>query len=136
MKFPYVEFVGIAEERIFRPMIPVTFKYKKYKVESYALIDSGADYTILPLEAAGDLKFSLSDQPQYYLQGAGGESFKIYKSPEPIEQIITKTGFKPLKSKSFIYFGESCTTFLLGQSGFLNHFSVRLNGRKKEIEIS
>lgn len=80
MKFSYIEFLGLAEERLFRPMIPVTWTAEKESFTSYALIDSGADYTILPIAVAGRLKLKLENQPQYHILGGGGATFKIYRS--------------------------------------------------------
>lgn len=136
MKFSYVEFLGLAEERIFRPMIPVTFSFKKESFPCYALIDSGADYSILPIEIAGIFQFKLSDQPQYNIQGAGGNTFTIYKSPEKIDHSIQNKGFRDIKWSSYVYFAESGSTILLGQKGFLDCLKVTLNGPKKEIEVS
>lgn len=135
MIFPYVEFLGLAEDRIFRPIIPVTFKANGKKFPAWALIDSGADYSILPIEIAGIFKLKISDQPRYNILGAGGSTFTIYKSPIEIEQIIQKLGFRDIKWKSFVYFAESASTILLGQNSFLNHFKVILNGKNKELEI-
>lgn len=135
MQFPYIEFLGLSEERIFRPIIPVTFKANKQTFESYALVDSGSDYTILPIEIAGKLKLKLSDQLQYSVQGAGGSNFTIYRSPIEIEQVIQNKGFRDIKWSSYVYFAESGSTLLLGQKGFLDKFEVKLNGPKKEISI-
>lgn len=135
MKFPYVEFLGLAEERIFRPMIQITLKSNKRVFESYALIDSGADYTILPIEIAGEFNLKLSGQPQYNIEGAGGDHFTIYKAPVEIEVILKKTGFRDIKCSSYVYFAESGSTLLLGQKGFLDQFTVKLDGFKKEVEI-
>lgn len=135
MIFPFIEFLGVAEERIFRPMIPVTFGANKGVFNTYALIDSGSDYTILPIEAAREFKFNLGDQPQYYLQGAGGAKFKVYKSPVATEYLIKKRGFRDFKWKSHIYFAEAMSTTLLGFKGFLENFEVKLNGKTKEIKL-
>jgi hypothetical protein len=135
MKFPYVEFLGLAEDRIFRPMIPVVFKANKKEFKTYSLIDSGADYSILPIEIAGIFNLKLSDQPSYEILGAGGNSFTIYKSPIEIEQTMRKRGFRDINWKSYVYFAESGSTILLGQNSFLNHFEIILNGKNKNVEI-
>lgn len=135
MKFSYVEFLGLAEDRVFRPMIPVTFVANKKEFKTYSLIDSGADYSILPIEVAGVFDLKLSDQPRYDILGAGGNRFAVYKSPIEIEQVIQKRGFRDIKWKSFVYFAESGSTILLGQSGFLDQFKVVLNGNSREVEI-
>ena len=135
MNFPYVEFLGLAEERIFRPMIPITFKANNHIFQTYALVDSGSDYSILPIEIAGKLNLKLADQPQYNIQGAGGSSFTIYKSQLKVEHTLQKRGFRDIKWSSFVYFDESGTTLLLGQKGFLDRFQINLNGPQKGIEI-
>lgn len=135
ISFPYVEFLGLAEDRVFRPMIPVTFRANGENFKSYALIDSGADYTVLPIEIAGKLNLKISDQPRYSILGAGGSTFTIYKSPTEIEHQIEKRGFRELKWKSFVYFAESGSTILLGQNGFLSNLKVTLNGKSKQVEI-
>lgn len=135
MKFPYVEFLGLAEDRVFRPMIPVTFKDKSISFETYCLIDSGADYTILPIEVANRFNVKLNAHTSYRVQDASGDGFKIYKSPIDLEQIVKQRGFRDIRSKSTVYFAESGGTFLLGQNNFLNQLSVELNGKGRYIEI-
>lgn len=134
--FPYIEFLGLAEERIFRPMIPVEFHANGEKFKSYALIDSGADYNILPIEIAGKLRLKLSSTHSYNILGAGGNNFTIYKSPIEISHIIKHHGFREIKWKSPVFFAESGSTILLGQNGFLNQLRVTLNGKNKTVEIS
>lgn len=135
MVFPYVEFLGLAEERIFRPMIPITFKVEDVEFGAYALVDSGADYTVLPIEIAGVFNLKIDNQIQYSILGAGGTTFKIYKSPIEVEHIVKKRGFREIKWKSFVYFAESGSTILLGQAGFMNKFKIVLNGKTKEVAI-
>ena len=136
MDFPYIEDLGLEEERIFRPMLPVTFKANGESFKSYALVDSGSDYTILSIEVAGILKLRLTTEREFHLQGAGGNIFRIYKSPERVEQTIEKRGFRPRKFSSHVYFAESGSVILLGQKGFLDHLNVKLKGPKKELEVS
>ncbi|MBI2464325.1 hypothetical protein HYV57_05190 [Candidatus Peregrinibacteria bacterium] len=133
--FPYVEFLGLAEDRVFRPIIPLIFKANGEEFRSYSLIDSGADYSILPIEIASKFKFDLGNEPRYNILGAGGNSFTIYKSPIEIEHIIKQQGFREIKWKSTVFFAESGSTILLGQNGFLNQFKIILNGKNKKVEI-
>ena len=136
MIFPFIEFLGLAEERIYRPIIPINFSAKNHLYNTYALIDSGADYSILPIEVAGRFKFSLSDQLQYLIQGAGGNIFTLYRSTVEVDHTIKKKGFRDFKWKSHVFFAESATTTLLGFKGFLENFSVKLDGKKRDIKIT
>ena len=135
MNLPYIEDLGLEEERIFRPMLPVTFRANGESFKSYALVDSGSDYTILPIEIAGVLKLKLSVDRQFRLQAAGGNIFRIYKSPQKVEQAIEKKGFRPRKFSSYIYFAESGSAILLGQKGFLDQLNVKLKGPEKVFEV-
>lgn len=135
MIFPYIEFRGFVEERIFRPMIPVTFEFGGKSVTTYALVDSGADYTILPIEIAGRLNLKLEGQINFEILGAGENSFRVYKSPENIKHIIKKRGFRDITCMAEVYFAESGVTTLLGQKGFLSSLDVNLRGKKRELEI-
>lgn len=136
MNFPFTEFLGLAEDRVFRPLIPITFKSNNKSFDGYALIDSSSDYNILPVKVAKSLGLDLSGQPSYSILAAGGKTFMLYKSPTEINHIIKKRGCKFIKWKSFVYFSESDGYILLGESGFLNEFKVTFDGKKREIEIS
>ncbi len=59
MKFSYSQFPGLDNESVYRPSIPIFFRYKSHFVYTEGFIDSGADYTILPLEFAGELNIEL-----------------------------------------------------------------------------
>lgn len=135
MKFPYVEFLGQAEDRVFRPLIPLTFKVDDITYKTYCLVDSGSDYCILPIQLAGTFKLKLDPHTCYRMQGADGNDFNVYKSPVEVEQIIEQSGFRDINCKSVVYFSESCGTFLLGQSGFLNQLKVTMNGRSRNLEL-
>lgn len=135
MNFPFTEFLGLAEDRVFRPLIPITFKANNKSFDGYALIDSGSDYNILPIGIAKILGLDLSCESRYNISAAGGRVFTIYKSPIAIGHIIKKRGWKMINWNAFVYFTEVGGDILLGQSGFLNQFKVTLDGKNKEIEI-
>lgn len=135
MTFPYIEFLGLAEERIFRPVIPVSFCTEDGVFNTYCLIDSGSDYTILPIEAAKKFDISLTRDRSYRMQGAGGNEFTIYASPSLINCSIEKRGFRPLTWKSTLYFSESGTLTLLGYKGFFEFVDVDLRPSKRELHL-
>ncbi len=137
MNFPYSEYALQDGSRIFRPTLPVRFKYRKVEIPiADALVDTGADYTLLPLEFASEFgfKFDLVED-RIDWQGAGGNLFPVYKSPEPIEICIDSKGFRPKYWKAAVYFTLKQPTILLGHKGFLEHFDVTFKGTKKAIEI-
>lgn len=135
MNFPFTEFMGFAEDRVFRPMIPIAFEANNKSFDGYAVIDSGSDYNVLPVQIANSLGLDLSCEPRYRISAANGGTFTVYKSPIAIDHLIKKRDHKTIKWKSFVYFSESVDGILLGESGFVNKFKVTLNGKNREIEI-
>ena len=118
------------------PLIPVTFKNKKHVMRTIALIDSGADISILPIQIAGELDLKLNPKEKIEINAAGGNTFFVYPSADKIECIIEQKGFRSIALKSKIYFAESAATILLGHNDCLYQLKVVLNGVKKEVEIS
>lgn len=136
MKFKYSEYAGPDNLKIFRPTVPILFKLKSKFIYTEAIIDSGADFTILPIEIAGILDIKLDGRKKTSFHGAGNNQFTVYPSPESIEHIIRQNSFRPLKWNSKVYFAESQPGILLGHKGFLERFKITLDGKKKELEIS
>ena len=135
MKFHYIEVCGLQEERVFRPLIPIAFKYKNAKIKTHGLIDSGSDYIILPMQFAKDLGITLDHQLKFYLAAANEESLAVYKSPVKIQQILSEKGRHDIINESHVYFGNM-TMPLLGQKGFLENFKVWLKGHAQQVTIT
>ncbi|NIA02360.1 MAG: hypothetical protein GWP15_03175 [Nitrospirae bacterium] len=136
MKFKYSEYIGPNSTKIFRPTVPIIFKNKSKFIQTEAIIDSGADFTILPIELAGILELKLDGRKKTTFHGAGSNPFTVYPSPVKIEHILRQEKFRPIKWKTNIFFAESQPGILLGHKGFLENFRVTLDGKRKEIEIN
>jgi predicted aspartyl protease len=134
MIFKYREYREADGKTIYRPTIPIIFKNGKYFAFLEAVIDSGADYIILPIEMAGQLNLKLESKTEFY--AAGGNRFTVYKSPIELEYIIRKDGYRNITTKTTVYFAESQPAILLGHHGFLQKLKITLNGPKKEVEIA
>lgn len=135
MIFKYSEYEETNGKKVYRPEIPIMFKNGKNFIFLGAVIDSGADYIILPIETAGSLNLKLEKKDKTEFYGAGKNAFTVYKSPREIEYIIRQNGFRNISEKTIVYFAESQPTILLGNHGFLQKLKVTLNGPKKEVEI-
>ena len=131
-QFPVPDQKGVF---IYRTTIPIIFKYKTNFILVEALVDSGADQTILPVEIATALNIPLDESSATYFFGAGGNTFEVYRSQFAIQHSLRAAGFQPIQWSTKVYFAQSQPTILLGQDGFLNRFRVTLDGIKKEIEI-
>jgi predicted aspartyl protease len=135
MKFAYIEHLGFSQERLFRPLIPVKFVVNGHEFVWHSLIDSGADYIVLPISVASRLGLNLDLALSFRVQAAGNQILTLYKSPIEIEIILEKGNSRPIKLSSHVYFSESESAVLLGQKGFLDRLKVTLNGKKREVEI-
>lgn len=135
MIFKYSEYTGPNNTKIFRPTVPIVFKQNSKFINTIAIIDSGADFTILPIEIAGILDVKLDVRTKKIFYGAGSSAFTVYESPVQIEHIIRQGGFRPIKWKTKVFFAESQPAILLGQKGFLEKFKVTLDGKRKEVGI-
>lgn len=135
MKFKYSQHPLPGGDSIYRPTIPILLKLKSKFIFVEAVVDSGADFTILPIEIAGILDIVLQKKDKKIFLGAGNNSFSVYRSPEPISHLIRQDGHRPLKWESKVYFAESQPAILLGNIGFLENFRVVLDGKNKYLEI-
>lgn len=135
MKFKYSEYFGSDGSKIFRPTISIIFGNKSKFIHTEAIIDSGADFTILPIEIAGVLDIKLDPRTKTTFHGAGNNSFTVYPSLVEIEHTLRQGGFRPIRWKTEVFFAESQPGILLGQKGFLEKFRVTLDGQRKETEI-
>lgn len=138
MLFKYSQYPASNQpgDFIYRPTVDIIFKYNQQFILVEALVDSGSDWTILPLEVADVLGIPVTSNNKTEFNAAGGNTFMVYQPPYMIEHILRQPGFRPFKWKSKVCFAVSQPTILLGQVGFLDRFKVTLNGIKKQLEIS
>lgn len=84
LKFPFKKDKSQILGTIYRPMTKILFWSKKGRhwTEVWMIIDTGADYTLLPRFLAKDLKVDLEKDCQVFLtQGVGG-SERVYFLPK------------------------------------------------------
>lgn len=125
-------------QEIFFPALRITFHYKKCRITiGNALVDTGADETLLPLSMAIDMGFEFDlDKDKTVWDGAGGKQFAVYQSPEKIECILESQGYRPFIWKSPVFFTLEQPTILIGRNHFLDNFIVTFRGKEKILELS
>lgn len=87
---------------ICRPTLPITFQYGGMTIPvKDALVDTGADQTLLPLafEVEFGFRFDLKRDGIEW-SGAGGGKFRVFLAPEPIEFILEQRGFRRIHTTS------------------------------------
>jgi len=135
MRFDYTPY-GLAAQTIYRPCIPVTFRYSgaSFPVGN-ALVDTGADVTLLPMELATHLGVELAAEEGIDIGSAGGGHFIAVPSAKPVECSIEGHGFRPLRWKGIVYFAPRQPTVLLGHRGCLDHLDILFRGRSRALEV-
>lgn len=133
MKFKYRKInltSPFSKQLISRPIIPISLEYKGVKVRYEALIDSGADFTILPIGLMSVLNIDIKNCRKVNFSGVGGEI---------INGVITKIalGIGECNYLTNVVFAEiSGAIGILGQLGFFDFFKVTFDLKKKEIEVT
>ncbi len=138
MKYPYTEYETGRGRVITRPTIPITFEYNKISIPVIdALVDTGADQTLLPLQFALEFgfKFNLHKDGEVW-SGAGGGKFRVFPSPKPIHFIIpAQKGFRAMEWDGDVFFTINQPTILLGHRGCLENLNLTFKGKQKVLEI-
>ena len=131
MRFPYrkinLENPFNSKKFILRPIIPLSIKYQDKTLRFEALIDSGADFNIFPMEIAEKLGISLKNPDQISFAGVGGNIISGIKADVSLEigsqKIQARVVFAPVESG------------ILGQYGFFDLGKINFNLKNKIIEI-
>lgn len=133
MKFKYRQTILFApfskKQKLLRPIIPASLNYKAQSVYYEALIDSGADFCIFPIEIAKKLGINLKKANKIYFAGATGEPVSGLR-----EKVLLQIGSISLKTE-VVFADLSDKAALLGQYGFFDQCKVVLDLNKNEIEI-
>jgi hypothetical protein len=136
MQFPYVKCEG-SHGFVYRPYLPITFSYgaKKFPV-GRALVDTGSDITILPLEIAHYLEIELDDSEKLTIDCAGGGVFVAMPSQKKVTYTIEAKGFRSISWEGIIYFAENEPVVLLGHQQCLDKFDLLFEGPEKKLSIT
>jgi len=115
---------------ILRPIIPVSLSSQSSAVRYEALIDSGSDFNIFPIEIAQKLNINLKKCKTIYFSGVENSSVK-----GNISSIFISINHDKLKT-NVVFADLPSTTGILGQNGFFDIFKVNFDLSKEEIEIN
>lgn len=132
MKFKYRK-INLASpfsrKLIARPIIPISIIYADRRIHYEALIDSGADFTILPMGLAEILDIDPSGSKKISFSGVDGGV---------LQGIIAKVDLEiaGITFQTDIVFAQiSGAIGILGQLGFFDKFIIKFDLQNKEIEI-
>ncbi len=141
MKFPYLPEIlinPITKEKdiVYRPFIPINIAHNGnwlsvvsggFLKAVNALVDSGADHNVAPMDIAKMLKISFEGVTPYKVHGIDGIGIDTFFVP--ISIAIGGQVFE-----TFMGFAREVKEVLLGGQGFFNQWKVKLE-YAKDIEI-
>lgn len=139
MRFDYTTIVSSAPDTgelvvIFRPEIRLTVHGPLGSGDFVALVDSGADNTILPVSIASALGIPLTSGKGPTAKAFGGQEIAL--SYADIElQLIHAQG--RLRWLARVYFAENADeeTLILGHHGFLDYFTATFIGEDCALDL-
>jgi len=102
----------------------------------HALVDTGADATLLPMELQELLAVELDTRNAIPFTSAGGDEFKAIPTTKPIEYTIEQSGFRPKTWKGIAFFAEGQPAILLGQYQCLEKLSITFDAPNKKIRLA
>lgn len=133
MKFKYRK-INIShpfsrKKYILRPIIPVSVSFKQSSIRYEALIDSGSDFCIFPLEIALKLNVDLNHSKRIHFSGIEDSSVEGH-----IASILLDVYDVHVKT-NVVFADLSSASGILGQNGFFDLFIVKFDLKKEIIEL-
>lgn len=137
MKFKYTEY-EMGRRVITRPTLPITLQYRDVRIPVIdALVDTGADQTLLPLAFATQFGFKFDPQKDgERWSGAGGGKFRVFLAKEPIQFYVEQEGFRTIKWSGLVSFTLEQPIILLGHKGCLEYLDITCRGKQKILEVN
>jgi len=131
LTFKYKNFERPDGSSSYGPYIPLTIKGPEASIDMLFLLDSGADYTVIPIELAEILGLDLS-KPKERTSGVGGKIYtKLSDMVVELKNAHEKYTFKiPIH---VILKKNSNVPPLLGRASFFNKFQITFNQREGKI---
>ncbi|MDA0835211.1 MAG: hypothetical protein O3A29_18200 [Planctomycetota bacterium] len=141
MRFAYREYVGPLPgttdfRLILRPVITIHVIGPKSEARFDALVDTGADETLLPLMLADLLGVELDHNSTSKAVGISGDSMTVYYGDVQFEIDDGDESAKWTTTVGFVDFSPSDEKFMiLGHGGCLDYFTAIFDGENAELEL-
>jgi hypothetical protein len=136
MKFPYVRVPcrsgnGVKITSVLRPLIHIGLKTKNSEIiNTFALIDSGADYCISPSEFGEQIGLSIKNNSWIDIFGISGQPIRFY-----FHDIILTIGGWQKESRMGFSHDLKLDYIILGQKGFFDFYTINFDYKKEDIEL-
>jgi hypothetical protein len=140
LTFPYQGQWGIEaspaapDHPVFRPKSPVKILGPRGDhFVGLALVDTGADETIIPLSAARTLRVKL-DSKVHAVYGADDRPIQVRYGI--VSLTVSQPGIGEYTWNAKVGFQAKRRYSVLGRAGYLNLFDVRFDGPKRQVVIT
>ena len=134
MEFEYIPSDGKLTT-IYLPSLPVTLSGEKAFPVGHALVDTGADITILPMEMREWIGVDLDEGAAIQIGSAGGGGFLAVPSAKKVKYSIEKPGFRALRWKGTVFFAPRQPVVLLGHYQCLDQLDLIFKGKERTLVV-
>lgn len=134
MKFRYTTtpFTDMAGRLIQRPLVEVTLFGPSGHISALALIDSGADSTLIRVDYARALAIPLDPRHVKDFVGIGRERIPCFLAPVT----LTIAGFEPQFTLTAGFIDSPSVDILLGQADFFEIFRITFDKIRGVFELA
>ncbi len=127
MKFKYKRY----SPTVLRPVIPIEIVHRNNSVKYEVLVDSGADLCVFDAQIGEILGIAVETGEKRIVRGITGipEYYYLHRVEIKVGGLnhSAEVGFFPKMDKN--------TYGVVGQKGFFDHYSIKFDLNKKEIEL-
>lgn len=120
---------------IYLPWLPVTLSSTKKFPVGHALVDTGADITLLPMEMREWIGVDLDEGAAIQIGSAGGGGFTAVPSAKKVQYSIEKPGFRALRWKGTVFFAPRQPVVLLGHYQCLDQLDLTFKGKARTLVV-
>lgn len=140
MKFPYkVHRIPIGGKRfleIYRPEIAIKVVGSITNQPMWALVDTGADFTVLPRRVADVIGIQLDANASRKISGVTGHSVPIEMGRVTLSITDGRESYEWHVEVGFVALSLSMDEgAILGHEGFLDFFTATFDGKKHELAL-
>lgn len=141
MKFPYKQYTikpsAISESKLlYRPMVPLRLVGPAGEAFFWALVDTGADNTLLPRSIGFEVGIAFDEEQAAWVTSYGGH--RMSAAPADVRLQLSRDGqaFHWSAKVGFVKFeNPENEVALLGHTGCLNYFHASFDGEAHEVEL-
>jgi hypothetical protein len=141
MRFPYQRYQvtttpTLPTAVLYRPEVPLRVLGPGGDASVLALVDTGADHTLLPRTIGDAIGAVIDDTRRWPVGGIAGQEIELAPGDIDLELMGGGQTFQWQATVGFATFTEpEDEVIVLGHTGFLDFFRVLFDGHLRELEV-